>query len=161
MNAKTVIIFVILLVLIGAGGFYLGQTYKLVPNTPVSTPTPLAKPDPALQDTPTQAVAVTVAPVDSTRLVSDVRAGLVAEHGQDAASLTITVKMISGVYAEGAASEQGGGGMWFAVYTNGEWKLVWDGNGSVLCSDLTPYPDFPKTMISMCWDDKAGQNVTR
>ena len=90
-----------------------------------------------------------------------IKDALIAEHGSQANSLNITVSKIEGDYASGAASEQGGGGMWFAAKTNGIWKLVWDGNGVILCSSLTPYPNFPTDMIPQCWDDKTMNPVKR
>jgi len=87
--------------------------------------------------------------------------GLVAEHGQDAASLNHHRENDNGVYREGAASGQGGGGFVVLRCTQREWKLYGREMGSVLFSDLTPYPDFPKTMISYVLEIKQGRMITR
>jgi hypothetical protein len=51
--------------------------------------------------------------------------------------------------------------MWFAAKVEGKWTLVYDGNGIILCSEVAPYPDFPKTMIPECWDGKTNKIVVR
>lgn len=100
------------------------------------------------------------ATVDETKvLIAAVKAALVVEHGPDAANLDVTVSKIEGNYAEGAASTQGGGAMWFAAKINGTWQLVWDGNGEILCSALIAFPSFPADMIPECWD--ANNNLVK
>ncbi len=100
--------------------------------------------------------------VDATSdIIAAVKAGLVKEHGPDAASLNVTVSKIEGEYAQGGASGQGGGGMWFAARLNGKWTLVWDGNGQIDCISISPYPGFPKGMIPECWDTSTNKIITR
>lgn len=167
MNAKAVTVMAVLMILIGAGGFYLGQTYKLVPaNTTI----------PALQVTPTLPAVVTTSPNNNsvtstpvpTQIVDDnaaviaaVKASEVARVGQDANASTYTVTQIQGIYAKGTAGSSGGGAQWFAAKVGGVWKLVFIGNGTVQCSDLTNYPDFPKAWIPDCWDTATQKEVTR
>ena len=98
---------------------------------------------------------------ESVALIAAVKAALVAEHGQDAGLLNITVAKMEGEYASGGAAASGGGGMWFAAKVNGVWKLVWDGNGQINCSDITPYPEFPNDMIPECWDTTTLKIVNR
>ena len=56
---------------------------------------------------------------------------------------------------------EGGGGRWFAAKVNGLWKLVWDGNGIIKCSDLADYPEFPVSMIPECFDEASDKLVKR
>lgn len=86
---------------------------------------------------------------------------LIAKHGANANSLNVTVSGNSGVYAKGGASGEGGGGIWFAAKVNNEWKLIWDGNGIILCSDIDKYPDFPTEFLSECFDDKTEKTRKR
>jgi hypothetical protein len=73
---------------------------------------------------------------------------LVAEHGNTANELTITISKHIGDYASGGASSQGGGGMWLAAKVNGGWKLVFDGNGTVDCQMIKTNYQFPAEMLT-------------
>ncbi len=94
-------------------------------------------------------------------LAAAVKEALIAKHGSAAASLNVTVSRVEGNYAGGTASDQGGGGGWFAAKTGTEWKLVWDGNGQIDCKNISGYPDFPKSMIPECWDSASGKLIIR
>ncbi len=113
----------------------------------------------------TQIVAVTSVSSPTTdetdALKTAIKEALVSKHGSSAESLTISVSKIQNGYASGGASGSGGGGMWFAAKEGGVWKLVWDGNGSILCSDLASYPNFPSSMIGECWNDQTQKMVNR
>jgi hypothetical protein len=111
--------------------------------------------------TPVAGASATPATDETSDITTAVKAGLVAEHGQDAATLNITVTKIEGEYAEGEASAQGGGGMWYAARLSGKWTLVWDGNGQIDCTSISPYPGFPTDMIPECWDTSTNKLVTR
>jgi len=149
----------ILLVAVSVVAFYLGaknnqkqaslsQSYNQSSISPSETvSTEITSPTPAIDQTSVIRTAIKNALID--------------EHGSDASTLTITVSKIEGDYATGDASAQGGGGIWFAANINGVWKLVWDGNGSIQCSSLVPYPNFPTDMIPQCWDDKTQAVVKR
>jgi hypothetical protein len=138
---------------------FLGATiyYKGLPSFPSYNKTPVS----------TESAVVTVTPSpesvvdEESVLLAAIKAALIAKHGSDAGLLNITVSKIEGVYAQGGASAQGGGAMWFAAKVNGEWKLVWDGNGQINCSDIAPYPDFPIGMIPECWNTATNKIVTR
>jgi hypothetical protein len=110
---------------------------------------------------PTPAVTSTPAVDEQQTLIQAVRQALIAKHGPDAGSLTITVSKIQGDYASGGAGSSGGGGMWFAAKAGGVWQLVWDGNGVILCTDLTSYPNFPASLIPECYDAKTNKSITR
>jgi len=173
MNTKAIGFIVILLALIGAGGFYLGQTHKLVPATqteitPTSQPEsgseqalPIVTSTPIPTQVPTHSAGSGQAVDDKAALVAMVKASEVARVGADANASTYTVSQIQGNYARGMASASGGGAIWFAAKVNGTWKLVFIGNGSVQCSQLVNYPNFPNTMIPECWDAVNQKNVTR
>ena len=148
----------ILLGIVSFGAYYFGT--KNIPNQKEQTLLPTSQSSPA----PTQKnIISTPAPIidEESILKQAIKNALVVEHGNQANSLNITVSKIKGDYASGGASEQGGGAMWFAAKINGIWKLVWDGNGVILCSNLTAYPAFPSNLISECWNDKTQQSVKR
>jgi|GEM_PF-4229787 len=55
----------------------------------------------------------------------------------------------------------GNAGSFLAAYDgSGEWVLVFDGNGSILCANIEPY-GFPTDMVPECYDEISGQTVNR
>jgi len=97
-------------------------------------------------------------------LAESVKEAIVDRRGGDPNDLEVTVDTIDGDYASGGARNVGavaGGGMWFAAKVDGKWELVWDGNGTIMCSDLKNYPNFPGRMIPECYDEEAGKLIAR
>ena len=138
---------------------FLGATvyYKGLPSFPKYNKTPAST-----ESAETIATPSSLPVVDESELLKKViKEALVAKHGQNAALLNITVSKIKGDYAQGGASGEGGGGMWFAAKVNGTWKLVWDGNGIITCTDIAPYPAFPSDMIPECWNTTTDKMVIR
>jgi hypothetical protein len=138
---------------------FLGATiyYKGLPSFPSYNKTPVST------ESGVTEVSSSPTPVmdESSAIAAAIKAALIAKHGPNASALNITVSKINGDYAQGGASAEGGGAMWFAAKVDGIWKLVWDGNGTISCSDFVSYPDFPKTMLSECWDETKMKNVPR
>lgn len=165
MNGKTTFLVIVLILLGIGGGYYLGANYKLTlqPQNAISVtgmPTPTQSMEPPVT-AGTQSAAIVSPTIDETAtLLNAVKAGLVAEHGPDAANMTITVDKIVGDFAQGSAAATAGGGMWLAAKAGGAWKLAWDGNGTISCASVNPY-NFPTTMVPECWNDATQQNVTR
>lgn len=162
MNAKAVLVMIILLAIIGLGGFYAGQKYKLVPADTSVVTVPTVESTPLVVPTGTITLAPTPSPtVDETAaILAAVKAGIIAERGPKSANLTFTVSKIQGNFAQGGASAQGGGAMWLAAKVGGTWKLVWDGNGTISCASIDPY-NFPVSMVPECWNETTGKSVTR
>ena len=144
------------IVFIGATIYYKGLPSFATPkglsvvNTEVASATPVPTPIPT-----------SVSTTEKDDLAKIIKAALIKKHGSNAASLNVTVSKIEGDYAQGGASGQGGGGMWFAAKLNGNWTLVWDGNGIITCDDVSPYPGFPASMIPECWNTSTNKIVTR
>jgi hypothetical protein len=138
---------------------FLGATvyYKGLPSFPSYNKTPVSTESAAVVVTPSPQPLVD----ESAVLIAAVKAALIAKHGPDAGLLNITASKIEGIYAQGGASAEGGGAMWFAAKVNGVWKLVWDGNGQINCSDIAPYPEFPTDMIPECWNTTTNKIVKR
>lgn len=151
MNWKTFILILILLGMVGYGGYYLGNKNKAVQEPVITQPAP----------TNTQAVTPTSGVDEAATLKTVIKQALVKEHGATANDLNVTVSKIEGNYAQGGASASAGGAMWFAVKVNGDWTLVWDGNGTISCTLTDKYPDFSTSMIPECWNDKTMKSVTR
>jgi hypothetical protein len=138
-------------ILVAVGGFLLGQRNDVSQKQ-------------TSEIVPTVSVTITLAPTsavdEAATIIMAIKNALIAEHGSQASSLNVTVSKVEGDFASGAASEQGGGGMWFAARVGGVWQLVTDGNGITLCSSLSAYPNFPTKMIPECFDDKT-QNIVK
>ena len=132
---------------------------SLQPTVPSSLPS--VTPTVQVTTAPTSVPSLTPTVDESSLLKTVIKQALVAKHGDSANELTISVSKIVGDYASGGASASGGGGMWFAAKVNGEWKLVWDGNGVILCQDLVTYPNFPASLISECYDQKTNKSIKR
>ncbi len=98
---------------------------------------------------------------DDQNILASVRLALIAKNGADFSDLSYSIKKVEGDYASGMVNGSGGGGMWFAAKVNGKWTIVSDGNGVIECSDLAPYPTFPKDMIPECWDTGTNKIVKR
>lgn len=125
---------------------------EISPVTSTITPSQ-GKPTPTLSPTPT------VSKEGDNALIK--KALFLKNNWADDGSLTFTVSTNDGKYASGGVSAQGGGGYFFAAKVNDKWEIVADGNGVISCSSLVKYPDFPKTLIPECWDDKTQKNIKR
>lgn len=138
---------------------FLGATiyYKGLPAFPSYNKNPVSTESAAVTQTPNPLPVVD----ESEALIAAIRAALIVKHGTESGSLNITASKIEGDYASGGAAGPGDGGMWFAAKVNGDWKLVWDGNGQINCSDIVPYPGFPNVMIPECWDTVTQKIVKR
>lgn len=148
MKNKLILALIVLIVLAAAGFLVLfnpTHTGEEVPDVEVTqvTPTPITD--------------------ENDALAKAVKAQIVAEHGQVASTLKITVNKIQGDFAQGAANDPDarGGGQWFAAKVNGEWKLVYDGNGMITCDQLEDYPEFPADLIPACFDKASEQMQNR
>lgn len=143
------ILVIILAVFLVAGGSYYAGNQRKPKVIPQPTPEPKNE--------------VTTAPtVDETAtLKTFIKNALVAKHGSTANELNISVSKIEGGFASGGASGEGEGGMWFAAKVDGNWQLVWDGNGVILCKDLVAYPNFPAGMIPECYNEQTNKSVKR
>lgn len=89
---------------------------------------------------------------------------LVKKHNWNSNEIEVTISKNDGTYASGGVKDKGsevGGGYFFAVKDKGEWKIVADGNGTISCASLVPYPNYPSSMISECFDEATGKSVKR
>jgi len=101
---------------------------------------------------------------DLDSIATAIKAKLLTKHGQSFEGMEVSVSRVEGDYAQGGArpAEEGaGGGMWFGANVNGDWQLVWDGNGIITCTDLINYPQFPATLIPECWKEGTEEMVKR
>jgi hypothetical protein len=91
-----------------------------------------------------------------------IRAALFEKNNwKEDVSVKFKLQTNDGKYASGSVGGGGGGGYVFAAKVNGEWEIVADGNGVILCSGLVKYPDYPRTLIPECYDSTTGKTVKR
>jgi hypothetical protein len=153
------IIVILVIALVGISGYLMGQKNN---QQKEKFPSEASQ----LSSTPTQGPLITSSTptptIDEESILKQaIKSALIAEHGSQASSLSVTVSKINGNYASGGAAEQNGGGMWFATKVNGIWKLVWDGNGTISCSNFTLYPNYPTNMVPECWDEANQKLIKR
>lgn len=91
--------------------------------------------------------------------------GLLAEkHNKDLSGVTISIEKEDEDHIMGGVQFQPGGpgnaGMFLAARKEGSWDLVFDGNGTVPCSAISPY-NFPVSMVKECFDEETGEGVDR
>lgn len=158
MNSKILLI-ITAFILIAGGAYYMGTKKPQILETEVATPTPTTEVTETRPSVSTPTATPTVDERETLKTV--IKQQLVVKHGSIANEMTISVSKVSSNYASGGASASGGGGGWFAAKVDGAWKLVWDGNGVILCKDLVAYPEFPREMIPECYNDATGRTVTR
>lgn len=68
------------------------------------------------------------------------------------------VENYTDTYAKGTVSfsDEPAGAWWLAAKDKGGWKVVTSGNGDVMCREIAWY-DFPKDMVSVCYDNATQQ----
>ena len=144
------------------GAYYIGMQTK--PTG--SIPTPTTAPIPTVLLTPAlNVVSPTPAGPSPTTFVNNdnemIKQALYKKNNWPEGSVTVTVSTNDGTYASGTAGGQGGGGYFFAAKVGDVWKIVADGNGTIDCGSLIPYPNYPKTLIPECYDPNTGKSVQR
>jgi hypothetical protein len=128
-------------------------------------PISLVESDEAFAPTNSPVSASPIPTISDSDLLKTVMASAIsAKNHFPVDSITISISQLSGGYAKGlvnSVTPGPGGGLWFAAKVNGTWKLVWDGNGIITCDNLTPFPDFPSSLIPQCFATSFGKMVTR
>jgi hypothetical protein len=79
----------------------------------------------------------------------------VNKFNKNPSDANLTISKNTGTHASGGITFQGemGGGMWLAYKDNdGNWIVVFDGNGTIPCTSVEPH-NFPASIITECWDD--------
>lgn len=93
-----------------------------------------------------------------------IKSVLFGKYNWKPSEMNFTVNTNDGKYASGGVVPVGGdvgGGYWFAAKVGDSWKIVADGNGTISCEQLAPYPGFPSKLISECIDTKTGNPIKR
>ena len=130
------------------------------PANQVSSPTSSLSPTPIGTATETVSPTATITAKTDEEQIMDL---FVAKYNWQTDEVELMISENDGQYASGGVKQVGAisGGMWFAAKLGEDWHLVWDGNGTVMCSDLVNYPDYPTTMIPECYEEGSGQMKVR
>ncbi|OGC45245.1 hypothetical protein A2V49_01435 [candidate division WWE3 bacterium RBG_19FT_COMBO_34_6] len=97
-------------------------------------------------------------------LKRSIKSQIIEKRGSSANDLVIKISKIYGDYSLGGAVppvQGAGGGMWIGAKVNNNWKLVWDGNGTISCTDIDPYPNLPIEIVPECYDETKGELIIR
>ena len=138
-----IIILIVLLIIIVFTGFYFLQIKK------DSSPTPI-------EITPT--ITTSQEPTEAQIIKA-----LSEKNSWDESNIEVGISRVEGNFAKGSVNpkDEMGGGLWFAAKVNGIWKIVYDGNGIITCSQLADYQNFPKDLIPSCYDEQTEKLLTR
>jgi len=85
------------------------------------------------------------------------------KKGLNISNMKIVISKHLGKYIGGGVipdTTLGGGGYIFAVKEGDEVRILADGNGAIMCSAFTDYPQFPSYLVPECIDNDGNQ-VTR
>ncbi len=161
----------LLLIVVGAVGFWFFQkNYELKKKTSASpTPTPAAASLTTSQSEESLAPLVSPEPVPQASPApakSDLellREAFAAKYSHPVAEAEVTISKQTGPYVSGGIHFTGQtGGGWFLAYkqADGTWVIVADGNGTVPCEAIEPY-NFPVDLVPECWDDSTSTLIYR
>lgn len=133
------------------GLFFYFSTSKNNKLTPVSLSTPTISPTTTL----------TITPLPTADDLSAIREALAIKLGISASNLDVSISKNTGEYAKGNVKEKEsvGGGYYLAVKAEGKWIIVYDGQSTPTCAQLSTY-NFPKDMVPECLNS-SGNVITR
>ncbi|OGK63039.1 hypothetical protein A2334_00160 [Candidatus Roizmanbacteria bacterium RIFOXYB2_FULL_38_10] len=122
---------------------------------------------PAITQTPINSSSSSIAPTITTSTIDDseaIKQALIQKNKWENMEIEVTISKNDGTYASGGVREKSsetGGGYFFAIKQEGVWKIVADGNGTISCSSLAPYPSYPISLIPECYDETNGGKVVK
>lgn len=107
-------------------------------------------------------VTVNCAALDKSQLPQlstsyQIRKFLATKYGKKISQVAVTIDKETDDYAKGGVKfmgdygDFGEGGLFLAAKIDGQWEVVWDGNGMISCKLLNSY-DFPEDMKLGCAD---------
>ncbi|EKD99460.1 MAG: hypothetical protein ACD_22C00253G0002 [uncultured bacterium] len=162
MNSKLLtLIILVLLVLLGAIGVVAyGAGYISFGKPNASTEELKDTNDVVDSDTTKDTVKTdteTAVVIDKEKDAALIKQALI-NKGLNMTGTKVTISKDTGEYASGGVTaidpdEVAGGGYVFAAKVNGVWEIVADGNGTISCAQLEPYPNFPVGWIPECVDE--------
>lgn len=156
-NKATVILVIGLFLAVAVGAYWFGAKSRVTPGE-VATEAPLEETVPGGIEESKEEEATGAGVVEERNVGEEMAKLLARKFSKAPAAVTIRVNQEALEHAMGLVSFEGeiGGGWWLAAKVGGEWVLVADGNGAIICADIDPY-DFPTDMVPECYDEAAGK----
>jgi len=76
---------------------------------------------------------------------------LAQKLGQPVDNIAVSIARETENYSKGIVNilDRNTDGIYLAVKTNGNWQIVWDGQGQYTCADISSY-NFPAEMVNDC-----------
>jgi len=95
-------------------------------------------------------------------IISALKELFAEKYDKEVEDVTVTISELEGDYLVGGVSFGGemGGGHVLAAKVDGEWTLVFDGNGTIPCEDVDAV-DFPADLAPECWNEATSESVVR
>ncbi len=124
------------------------------------TPTPEVTTVPTQTQTPTATPTTSVLPTADD--LSAIKQALAARLSVSADSLDVSITKNTGSYAKGNVKEKTsevGGGYYLAAKVSGKWVIVYDGQSTPTCAQISSY-NFPSDMVPECLNS-TGQVIQR
>lgn len=85
--------------------------------------------------------------LDTTNKITAIKQLFATKYDKDVSDITVTISKEIDTHVQGSVQLDDGGGYFFAAKANGEWFLVFDGNGAIECI-LLQNNGFPEDIIN-------------
>lgn len=84
------------------------------------------------------------------------------KYDKEIEDVNVTISQRKGDYIVGGVKFAGemAGGYLLGAKVNGEWKIIFDGNGTIPCSSVDEV-NFPSDLVTECWDIVNMESVDR
>jgi hypothetical protein len=154
-----IIIFLLILILAG-GAFWYGRQTKIEENN-----SKIAEQEKLKETTPSKEVK-NIEEVKQEDTEGEIKAALAqlfaVKYNRAVEDANITISQRKGDFIVGGIKFAGeiAGGYLLGAKVNGEWKIIFDGNGTIPCSSVDMV-DFPSSLVTECWDTVNNVNVDR
>ncbi len=161
MKTTYLIISILLVTILGMGGALVWFTQS-TRSTEIITPPPPESPIGPDSDTETTTTQTVDTDEGMETLENAIKKAFAEKYDKQTSEINLEINKETSTHAQGVVRFAGeiSGGWWLATKEEGEWVLVADGNGTVMCEDIEPY-NFPTEMVPECWNQTTRKMITR
>lgn len=136
---------------------------RMLTAIPSVTSTLTATPIPTKTATSAPSKTQTPTPEPTKSADEFIANALYQKFSKDSASLTFSIgkKSDNSAYGSMTFTDTSEGGYFVAAKdSDGDWKIIADGNGTIECSVLEKY-NVPASVVEQCYDSNSGESKTR